>query len=227
MTKGPVTAVRRDSKVRELQLARRPSPGLQSLRWPLLLAALVLFCCNAIPADGPPIVAPTAPERLKSTSAETANANKPDTPMPKATVLSTEKSEREDASNTEANAALEPAFNSAVKPATTDSYETTREKEIWYGLVAVGHGAAGFDAWTTRRVVSGGYGVEADPLQRPFAHSGAIYATTQITPLVMDYVGRRMMRSRHALLRKTWWVPQTASASVSLGAGLHNYSVAP
>lgn len=145
--------------------------------------------------------------------------------MPKAMGLSTEKSEV--VPSAEANAALEPVLNSAVKPPTTDSYETTRQKEIWYGLVAVGHGAAAFDGWTTRRAVNGGYGVEADPLQRPFAHSGAIYATTQITPLVMDYVGRRMMRSRHMLLRKTWWVPQAASASVSLGAGLHNYSMAP
>jgi hypothetical protein len=64
-------------------------------------------------------------------------------------------------------------------------------------------------------------------LQRPFANSNAIYATTQVTPLIMDYLGRRMMRSRYPLFRRFWWVPQTASASVSLAAGIHNYRVVP
>ncbi len=50
------------------------------------------------------------------------------------------------------------------------------------GLVAASSGAAAFDAWTTRRAVSGGYGVERDPLLRPFAHSNAIYAATQVSP---------------------------------------------
>lgn len=98
---------------------------------------------------------------------------------------------------------------------------------IWYSLMVADHGTAAFDAWTTRRAVNGGYGVEGDPLQRPFAHSGAIYATTQVTPVIMDYLGHRMMRSNHPWIRKAWWVPQAASASVSLGAGLHNYSIAP
>jgi len=121
----------------------------------------------------------------------------------------------------------QPLLNSPVKPASTESYETRREKMMWYGLLAAGHGTAAFDAWTTRRAVDSGYGVEGDPLQRPFAHSGAIYATTQLTPLIMDYLGHRMMRSEHPLLRKAWWVPQAASASVSLGAGIHNYHVVP
>jgi hypothetical protein len=76
-------------------------------------------------------------------------------------------------------------------------------------------------------VIGGGYGVEGDPLQRPFANSGAIYATTQVTPLLMDFVGRRMMRNKLPWVRKAWWVPQAASASVSLGAGIHNYRVVP
>jgi len=114
-----------------------------------------------------------------------------------------------------------------VKPATTESYETPRQRKIWYGLIAASTGAAALDAWTTRRAINGGYGVENDPIQRPFAHSGAIYATTQITPLIMDYVGHRMMRSSHPWVRRAWWVPQAASASVSLGAGIHNYRMAP
>lgn len=121
---------------------------------------------------------------------------------------------------------IQPAGNSPVKPVTAEWYETPAGRKAWYGLLILGHGAAAFDAWTTRRVIGGGYGVEADPLQRPFAHSGAIYATTQVTPVIMDFVGHRMMRSSHPLLRKAWWVPQAASAGVSLSAGIHNYGIA-
>ncbi len=69
--------------------------------------------------------------------------------------------------------------------------------------------------------------MEGDPLQRPFANSGAIYATTQVAPVIMDYLGYRMLRSRHNWIRKAWWVPQAASASVSLGAGIHNFALVP
>jgi len=113
----------------------------------------------------------------------------------------------------------QPLLNSPVKPASAESYETRRKKMIWYGLLAAGHGTAAFDAWTTRRAVESGYGVEGDPLQRPFAHSGAIYATTQLTPLIMDYLGHRMMRSEHPLLRKAWWVPQAAGAAWTSSEG--------
>ena len=64
-----------------------------------------------------------------------------------------------------------------------------RKRKIWYTLVAAGHSASVLDAWTTRRAISGGYGVEGDPIQRPFANSGAVYASTQICPLLMDFIG--------------------------------------
>lgn len=121
--------------------------------------------------------------------------------------------------------ASEPFVRAPIKPATTESYETPRQRKIWYGLMAANHGAAAFDAWTTRKAVTGGYGVEANPLQRPFANSGAIYATTQLCPVLMDYLGHRMMRSSHPWMRRVWWVPQSASAGVSFGAGMHNYTV--
>ena len=56
-----------------------------------------------------------------------------------------------------------------------------------------GSGAAAFDAWSTRRAISEGYGTEANPLLRPFSHSNAMYAATQVSPLVMDFIGKRMM----------------------------------
>jgi len=196
----------------------------------LLLTALVFFCCSALPADT--LGTPTTSRAIEVVSpvaaapAEEAKPAKPDAPTPK--VLAASNGEPESSPSAGAPApSSEPLLISPVKPATTDSFETPRKKAIWYGLMAAGHGAAVFDAWTTRRAVSGGYGVESDPMQSPFAHSGAIYATTQVSPLVMDYLGHRMMRSRYPFMRRFWWVPQAACASVSLGSGIHNYRVVP
>ena len=102
-----------------------------------------------------------------------------------------------------------------------------RQKKIWFALTIASSGAAGFDAWSTRRAISGGYGTEANPLLAPFAHSKAIYAATQVSPVVLDYVGRKMMTSRYPVLRKMWWVPQTAGTGMSLFAGVHNMGVVP
>lgn len=195
----------------------------------LVLTTLLLFCCNALPVGtrrtpAMPTTAETNTVMPSDREEERADA-KPDSPAPKTVGNSSSRTNLEAASPGEAP--IPPAFNSPVKPATAESYETPARRKAWYGLLILGHGAAAFDAWTTRRVVGGGYGVEADPLQRPFAHSGAIYATTQLTPLIMDLVGHRMMRSSHPLLRKAWWVPQAASAGVSLSAGIHNYGITP
>jgi len=196
----------------------------------LVLATLLLFCCTAIPNDTPRNSAsqPAAEAASASTLAATKEAEsvKPDAPAPKAAMVPDSRMDL--ASGGEAGLpSIRPALSTPVKPATAESYETPRQRGFWYGLMAASHGAAAFDAWTTRRAVSGGYGIEGDPLQRPFAHSGAMYATTQVTPVIMDYLGHRMMRSSHPWMRKAWWVPQAASASVSLGAGIHNYYVVP
>jgi hypothetical protein len=198
----------------------------------VILSALVLFCCNAIPADAPRT--PSAPPAAAVTIAtpdHTADAtsSKPDAPLPKLAAAASSKTgnDLESSSDTSAEPAALPPVSSPVKPAVADSYESPTDRKVWYGLMVAAHGAAAFDAWTTRRAISGGYGVEGDPFQRPFANSGAIYATTQITPLIMDYLGHRMMRSRHEWMRKTWWIPQAASASVSFGAGMHNYRMVP
>jgi hypothetical protein len=157
------------------------------------------------------------------TAHEAAKSGKPDAPTPKVNSAATEGESSSEMAAPRPN----PIVSAPVKPATAESYETPRKRMIWYGLMAAGHGTAAFDAWTTRRAITGEYGLEGDPLERPFAHSNAIYATTQISPLVMDYLGHRMMRSRYPMLRRFWWVPQTASASFSLGAGIHNYRVVP
>jgi len=106
-------------------------------------------------------------------------------------------------------------------------YETRPQRKLWYALAFTGHGAAAFDAWSTRRAISGNYGTESNPLLRPFAHSGMLYAATQVSPALMDYIGRRMMVSQHRWVRKMWWLPQTAGTAMSLAAGVHNVGVVP
>ena len=113
------------------------------------------------------------------------------------------------------------------KPAFHPEGVSERQKKVWYALTFASSGAAGFDAWSTRRAISGGYGTESNPLLRPFAHSNAMYAATQVSPLVLDYVGRKMMTSRHPLLRRMWWLPQSAGTGMSLFAGVHNVGVVP
>jgi hypothetical protein len=121
---------------------------------------------------------------------------------------------------------------SAIQPATPPKpalrgvrYETSRQKVAWIGLSIMGHGTAAFDAYSTRQAVSGGFGREANPLLRPFAHSGAIYAATQVSPTLMDFLGHKMMKSRSPLIRKMWWVPQATGAGLSFAAGMHNMSL--
>ena len=103
--------------------------------------------------------------------------------------------------------------------------ETRNQRIAWYTLAVTGHGAAAFDAYSTRRVLSGNYGMEGNPLLRPFAHSNALYAVTQVSPAVMDLIGKRMMVSQNRLVRCLWWLPQAAGSGFSIGAGVHNMGV--
>ena len=192
-----------------------------------MLATVALFCCSALalPADTPRSATISVNSAISVDAPLPAESRdiKPDMPAPKiATATNNEESSVEPSASVSS-----PIAKTPVRPATSEGYETPRQRMFWYGLLVADHAGAGFDAWTTRRAISGGYGVEGDPTQRPFAHSGAIYATTQVSPLLMDYVGHKMMRSRYPLLRKFWWVPQTANASFSWGAAIHNYRIVP
>jgi hypothetical protein len=94
----------------------------------------------------------------------------------------------------------------------------------WLALAVLDHGAAVFDAWSTRRSIESG-NREADPFVRPFAGSNAVYGVLQITPTVLDLVSRRMLRSEHPVIRRFWWLPQSAMAASSFWAGAHNLAV--
>jgi hypothetical protein len=104
------------------------------------------------------------------------------------------------------------------------SAESSPARRNWLVLSVLEHGAATFDAYSTRQSISRG-AVEGDPLMRPFAHSPAIYAALQVGPVLCDVLARHMQRSQYNLERRTWWVPQTASTGMSFFAGVHNMNL--
>jgi hypothetical protein len=125
------------------------------------------------------------------------------------------------------------ATTNNVLPATTAVIATATRREVshreimmWRGLTVATHAAAAFDAWSTRRSLSSGNGYERNPLMKPFANSAAIYPATQVAPLALDFVSRRMLRSENPVLRKLWWMPQTFSTAASIWVGVRNVHVA-
>jgi hypothetical protein len=203
----------------------------------MVFAAIALVCCvtafpnssNATSERSTPAVA-SADASTPAAKVEKSQPVRPDAPIAKNVSLVTANAEdgsSESSSLESITPGSQPFSNAPIKPAIRGTYETARQRKIWYGLVAASSGAAAFDAWTTRRAISGNYGVEGDPLLRPFAHSNAIYAATQVSPAIMDYLGHRMLTGQHEWMRKMWWVPQVAGTGFSLGAGIHNYRLVP
>jgi len=111
-----------------------------------------------------------------------------------------------------------------ARPVRVIAAETTPPRKAWLLLSFAQHGAAAFDAYSTRQAISGG-AHEDDPLLRPFAHSSAIYLVSQISPAILDYAARRMQRSQLTVLRRSWWLPQSASTALSVAAGTHNLAI--
>ena len=182
----------------------------------MVIATLLLIC--SIPQmddtakvvnDSPAVVA----DSTAKDSALVASAL-PSAPTPKV---------KADAEPIAPNPAAQPF--QPVKPVFTRPRETPRQRKLWYALTIAGSSGAAFDAWSTKRAVVGGYGQEANPFLRPFANSNAIYAATQVSPAFMDYVGKRMMVSQNRWVRKMWWLPQAAGASMSFVSGAHNVGV--
>lgn len=120
-----------------------------------------------------------------------------------------------------------PTHVTKIKPEKHSEVESAEQypNRTWLALMVADHGAAAFDAYSTRYAVGHG-AVEQNPLMRPFVHSDSIYAVSQITPAVMDLVARRMMRSQNGFLRHMWFVPQTLSFGTYVFAGAHNMQVA-
>lgn len=117
---------------------------------------------------------------------------------------------------------LNPVRNPEL-PASRERFEKRRRRD-WLALTVAEHSAATFDAWSTRRAISRG-AYELDPLVRPFSGNASIYAAIQVGPLVLDYVSRRMMTSRHNWIRHTWWIPQVVSTTAFFVSGTHNLTL--
>ena len=117
------------------------------------------------------------------------------------------------------------SFRPAITPVHSKIASERRDRRMWLGLSIAEHGAATFDAWSTRRVISSGFGREENPLLRPFAGNASMYAAIQVGPAIFDLLSRKMMTSSHAWMRHTWWVPQVLSTAVSVSSGFHNLGV--
>jgi hypothetical protein len=188
----------------------------------MVLATLLLICSIPQMDDTTKVVAASSANAERSAvPAAIPDSNSKDTTLTAAALPSAPVAKvKPEAEPVALRAAGQP-----VRPVLTRPRETPRQRKMWYGLAIAGHSAAAFDAWSTHRAVVGGYGQEANPFLRPFANSNAIYAATQVSPAVMDFIGKRMMTSQHGLIRKMWWLPQAAGAGFSFAAAAHNVSV--
>lgn len=89
-------------------------------------------------------------------------------------------------------------------------------------LAEINAGAAVMDDIASRKVIENG-GYEKNPLMRPFVHnSGTLAAESAGEVWLMAFLGDRMKRSSHPLLRKTWWLPQTLNFSAKVSGGIYN-----
>jgi hypothetical protein len=197
-----------------------------------LAAALLVFSfpqnAPAILSDAANVSVATDAAKLDAAKTDSSNASVPAAPAPKIAVDDSAIAAGESSSLTaepiQPAAPIQPAIppKAAIRGV---RYEAPHQKIAWIGLSVVGHGAAGFDAYSTRRAIEGGFGTESNPLLKPFASSNALYVATQVSPALMDFLGHKMMTNRRPWVRKMWWVPQAAGAGVSFSAGVHNMSL--
>lgn len=117
--------------------------------------------------------------------------------------------------------ALPPeALKDPDPPRLGSTHLSPRRLGTWIALGLAQHGAALFDARTTRNAMN--HYKELNPILRPFAHSAALYPIMQIAPAGLDLLGIRMATSRHRWLRRIWWIPQAAATAGFIWAGAHN-----
>lgn len=89
-------------------------------------------------------------------------------------------------------------------------------------LAEVNAGTATWDDVATHVILDRG-GNERNPLMRPFVHnSGTLAAETVGEVWLMAFVADRMKHSHHAVLRKTWWLPQAVDISAKVYGGINS-----
>jgi hypothetical protein len=92
-------------------------------------------------------------------------------------------------------------------------------------LAEINVGAAIWDDLATRISIDRG-GYERNPLMRPFVHnSGTLAAETIAEVWLAAFVADRMKHSSHAILRKTWRLPQSLNISAKLYGGINNTAI--
>jgi hypothetical protein len=182
-----------------------------------LLVVSCLFVAAAAQAQSAAPVSPSEPAVLAMNVPDTSDAPSARRPNPPPVLPG--------APATDATIAPTAAIAVASRPAPVAAI-TPVETRTWRSLVLAAHSAAIFDAWSTRYSLSQGRGYERDPLMRPFAGNGSVYAATQVAPTGLDFLSHRMLRSRNPFLRKTWWIPQTAFTAGSIWVGVRNVHVA-
>jgi hypothetical protein len=180
----------------------------------LLAIAALLIQVPAVPQNSIPI-ATTAAADLGSSVGSTPDRIVPE-PASRATVPPTSWSLPLSASR---------AFVAPVYLAPANARDERPRRGLWLTLTIAQHGAATFDAWSTRRVISSGQGQEQNLLLKPFAGNASLYAAIQVGPTLLDYLGRRMMKSQ-GWARHAWWLPQALGTAVSIASGVHNLGVA-
>jgi len=88
-------------------------------------------------------------------------------------------------------------------------------------ILLLNHGAATFDAWSTRYMASrypGGY--EANPLERPFVNSNALYLTSQVDATIADFLFLHKWKNRKLQIAASLFEGGTSSGHIY--AGIHN-----
>lgn len=173
----------------------------------------------------PPAVSSSVASQGESTAVPELSAAIPGGAAMVASPQPGEASVPESSSLTLAPAPSPAAMISAAEKADEQRRWLERQKHVWLALSIAQSTAAAFDGYSTRLVVGSGRGVEMNPMLRPFAGNASLYAAIEVTPLAIDYVSRRMLMSRHAVLRRSWWIPQVVGTGVSLVSGARNMAV--
>jgi hypothetical protein len=128
--------------------------------------------------------------------------------------------------NEAVNVPAPAAFLRPGKPMTVSigelQSENHRKLMEWKVLAIASSGAATFDAWSTRHVITTAGAQEMNPLMRPFAGNSSLYAAIQVGPALLDFAGRKMMYNRHSWVRHLWWIPQSAGFTLSMFSGAYN-----
>src|ERR1700719_449020 len=184
----------------------------------MLLATILLLGALPQSADLARSVAKVPTEVTADATKDSSTKNLPTAPTPKVKTDVEADGANLTASVAGAAAVQPPIVAQPIQPmkqAFSRPRETRGQRVGWYALTVAGSGAAAFDAYSTRQALAGNYGTEGNPLLRPFAHSSAIYAATQVSPMVMDYIGKRMMVSQNRWMRRMWWLAAAAGAGCS------------